>query len=78
VAYVARCSLSNAGLIAKTKKAIAQAFDNQLAGKGYSFVEILSPCPTNWHMDPVKAYKRLDEVVAQEYKLGVLKDSKEE
>ncbi|HCU07819.1 MAG TPA: 2-oxoglutarate oxidoreductase [Clostridiales bacterium] len=78
VAYVERCSLANAKLIAQTKRAIGKAFDNQLAGKGYSFVEILSPCPTNWHMDPVKAYKKLEEVVAEEYKLGVLKDSKED
>lgn len=77
VAYVARCSLADAALIAKTKEAIGKAFDNQLAGKGYSFVEILSPCPTNWHMDPVDAYKRVKGAVTDEFKLGVLKDSKE-
>ncbi|HHX93019.1 MAG TPA: 2-oxoglutarate oxidoreductase [Clostridiales bacterium] len=78
VAYVERCSLTDAKHIAQTKRAIGKAFDNQLAGKGYSFIEILSPCPTNWKMEPVDAYKRLQDIVAGEYKLGVLKDSEEE
>ncbi len=78
VAYVARCSLTDAVQIAKTKEAIGKAFDNQLAGKGYSFVEVLSPCPTNWHMEPVPSYKRLKDVVAEEFKLGVIKERKED
>jgi len=78
VAYVARCSLTDAAHIAKTKEAISKAFDNQIAGRGYSFVEVLSPCPTNWHMETVPAFKRLKDVVAEEFKLGVIKDSKED
>jgi pyruvate/2-oxoacid:ferredoxin oxidoreductase beta subunit len=45
---------------------------------GYSIVEILSPCPTNWKMDPVKSCKWIDTEMVKEYKPGLLTDKREE
>jgi len=52
-AYVARVALSSPGNVAKAKTAIRKAFETQLAGEGFSLVECLSTCPTNWGMGPV-------------------------
>ncbi len=60
--------------ILKTKKAIAKAFRVQMEGRGFSLVEVLSPCPTNWKMDPVEACRWIDEVMSKHFPLGVLKD----
>jgi 2-oxoglutarate ferredoxin oxidoreductase subunit beta len=48
VAYVARGAVNNAGSVAQTKKFLARAFEAQLAGEGFSFVEVLTMCPTGW------------------------------
>ncbi len=53
--YIERTSLGSPGKIIKTKKAIKKALTYQVEKKGFSFVEILAPCPVNWKMDPVKA-----------------------
>jgi 2-oxoglutarate ferredoxin oxidoreductase subunit beta len=45
-----------------------------MEGHGFSLVEVLSPCPTNWKMEPVDACKWIDEVMAVHFPLGVLKD----
>jgi 2-oxoglutarate ferredoxin oxidoreductase subunit beta len=58
----------------KTKKAIAKAFRIQTEGHGFSLIEVLSPCPTNWKMEPIEACKWIDDVMAVHYPLGVLKD----
>jgi 2-oxoglutarate ferredoxin oxidoreductase subunit beta len=60
--------------ILKTKKAIRKAFQYQIDGKGFSLVEILSPCPTNWKMTSVESCRWIDEVMSKKYPLGVLKD----
>ena len=73
-AYIERTSLSSPAHILKTKKAIAKAFHVQLEGYGFSLVEVLSPCPTNWKMDPVEACKWIDEVMAIHFPIGVIKD----
>lgn len=70
VEYIARGSLHSLQEINKTKKYIRTAFENQVNEKGFSFVEILSPCPTNWHMSPQRALKRIEEEVVQYYELG--------
>ena len=59
-AYVARRSLHNPTEIRKAKKAIRQAFENQVDGLGFSLVELLSSCPTNWDMPPVEALKWIE------------------
>ena len=73
-AYIERTALSSPAHILKTKKAIAKAFHVQLEGYGFSLVEVLSPCPTNWKMDPVEACKWIDEVMAIHFPIGVIKD----
>jgi 2-oxoglutarate ferredoxin oxidoreductase subunit beta len=73
-AYIERTALSSPSNVLKTKKAIAKAFQIQLDGVGFSLVEVLSPCPTNWRMSPVESWKWIDEVMTASFPLGVLKD----
>lgn len=56
------------------KKAIKKAFQNQIEGRGYSIVEVLSTCPTNWGLDPIEALDWLRENMIPYYPLGVYKD----
>ncbi len=74
-AYIERTALTSPGNILKTKKAIAKAFRVQLKGEGFSLVEVLSPCPTNWKMSPLDSWKWIDEVMAKSFIPGVIKDS---
>ena len=74
-AYIERTALTSPANILKTKKAIAKAFRVQLEGFGFSLVEVLSPCPTNWKMSPVETWKWIDEVMAKSFPVGVIKDS---
>lgn len=73
VSYIARGAVTSFREINKTKQYIKRAVECQLNNEGYSFVEILSPCPTNWHMDPVKSMKRIEEEVFNYYQLGEIK-----
>ena len=73
-AYAERVALNNVKNVRNAKKAIRKAFEYQLAGKGFSIVEILSTCPTNWGMSPVEATKWLEENMIPYYPLGVYKD----
>ena len=73
-AYIERTAVNSPANILKTKKAIAKAFRVQLKGYGLSLVEVLSPCPTNWKMDPIDACKWIDKVVTNSFPLGVIKD----
>ncbi|SMB88720.1 2-oxoglutarate ferredoxin oxidoreductase subunit beta [Thermanaeromonas toyohensis ToBE] len=72
-AYVARVSLHDPGEIAKARKALLKAFKTQLEGKGFSLVEILSSCPTNWGMTPKEALKWVEEHMVPYYPLGEFK-----
>ncbi len=72
-AYITRVSVHNPQEVAKAKKAIKTAFEMQLAGKGFSLVEVLSTCPTNWSLTPLKALKWLQENMIPYYPLGVKK-----
>ena len=78
VTYAERVSVSSPSGIKKTKKAIRNAFQTQVDGLGYSIVEVLSPCPTNWKMTPVQSCKWIDEEMVKEYKPGLLADRREE
>jgi len=73
-AYIERTALTSPANILKTKKAIAKAFRIQLEGHGFSLVEVLSPCPTNWKMNPVEAWKWIDEVMVKSFPVGLIKD----
>ncbi len=76
--YIARVSLDTVPNIKKAKAAIKKAFQNQIEGKGFSLVEVLSTCPTNWGLSPVEAIKRLQNDMIPHYPLGVYKDIDEE
>jgi 2-oxoglutarate ferredoxin oxidoreductase subunit beta len=73
-AYIERVALTQPKYIIKAKQAILKAFKNQVEGKGMSFVEVLSTCPTNWGMRPVDACKWLEDNMIPYYPLGVFKD----
>ena len=59
----------------KAKRAIKKAFQKQLAGEGFTFVEVLSTCPTNWGMTPIAAQQWLKDNMVPYYPLGVIKDT---
>ena len=73
-AYIERVALSQPKYIMQAKAAIKKAFKNQVDKKGFSFVEVLSTCPTNWGMRPIDALKWLEENMIPYYPLGVKKD----
>jgi 2-oxoglutarate ferredoxin oxidoreductase subunit beta len=72
--YIERTTVSNPKGIMKTKKAIKKAFQIQLEDKGFSLVEILSPCPTNWKMSPKDSVRWVDEEMTKIFPLKVIKD----
>ncbi len=77
--YLERVTVNNVKNIKNAKKAIKKAFENQVNGKGFSLVEVVSTCPTNWGMTPQKALEWVDTNMLPYYPLGVYKDrSKEE
>ena len=78
VCYSERVTVTTPQNVMKAKKAIKKAFDLQMAGKGMTFVEVLSPCPTNWGMQPIKAMEWINEVMVEQYPLGVFKDEEDE
>lgn len=73
-AYIARVSTDSVQHIKEAKKAIKKSFEYQLQEKGFSIVEVLSTCPTNWGMTPVEAMERLRKEMIPYYPLGVFKD----
>ena len=76
--YLERVAVNNVKNIKKAKQAIKRAFQNQIEGKGFSLVEVLSTCPTNWGLTPKDALKWLDENMETYYPLGVYKDKYKE
>jgi len=73
--YIERTAANSPANIRKTKKAIRKAFQTQIDDLGFSLVEILSPCPTNWRMTPIEAWQWIEKVMTKEYPLGVIKDT---
>lgn len=74
VALAQRTAVDTVKNVNETKKAIRKAFQNQIEGKGFSIVEVLSTCPTNWGMNPIQALDWLRENMIPYYPLGVYKD----
>jgi pyruvate/2-oxoacid:ferredoxin oxidoreductase beta subunit len=72
--FVGRYAVHDAKNAIKTKAAIKKGLQMQLDKKGYSFIEVLSVCPTNWKKNPLDSAKYIDEVVSKTYPLGVYKD----
>jgi len=75
--YVERVSVNNPGNVRKTKAAIKKAFQAQINGEGFSIVEVLSTCPTNWGMHPVESLKWLEDNMIPYYPLGNFKKVEE-
>ena len=73
-AYAVRTSMHDTANVVKTKKAIKQAFQNQSDGKGFSIVEILSSCPTNWGMTPTGALDFVRDEMTKVFPLGSFKE----
>ena len=71
--YSARGSVHSPAAIKRTKKMVRAAFEAQLAGKGYSFVEILTMCPTGWFMQTWEAPQYIEDVVTKYFTLGEFK-----
>lgn len=72
--YLERVAVNNVKNVKKAKAAIKKAFQNQIEGKGFSLIEVLSTCPTNWGMAPTDALKWLEDNMIPYYPLGVYKD----
>jgi 2-oxoglutarate ferredoxin oxidoreductase subunit beta len=72
-AYIERTAVDSVKNILATKKAIRTAFETQMAGKGFSMVEILSTCPTNWGLNPVESLGWLRDHMMPHYPLGIYK-----
>lgn len=74
VAYIERVTVDTPAHIKKAKKAIKRAFQNQIDGKGYSLVEVVATCPTNWGMTPQEAFEWMRTNMLPYYPLGVYCD----
>ena len=72
--YLERTSCNTPQNVIKTKNAIKKAFQNQLDGKGFSMVEIVTSCPTNWGLDPLDALDFIEQKMLPEFPLGVIRD----
>ena len=73
-AYIQRVSVHDVKNVVAAKKAIRKAFEAQIAGKGFSLIEVLSTCPTNWGLPPQEALKWLKENMIPQFPLGVYKE----
>ena len=73
-AFIARTALNSTPNLIKTKAAIKKAFEAQIAGKGFSLVEVLSPCPTNWGKAPGEAMDWINDAMIPYYPLGIMKE----
>ena len=72
--YIERVAVNNVKNVKAAAKAIKKAFQNQVEGKGFSLIEVVSSCPTNWGMTPQNALKWVEEKMIPYYPLGVYKD----
>ena len=72
--YIERVAVNNVKNVKNAGRAIKKAFENQINGKGFSLVEVISSCPTNWGMTPERALEWIDEKMIPYYPLGVYKD----
>ena len=72
--YITRVAVNNVKNVRNAKKAIKKAFQNQMEGKGFSLVEVVSACPTNWGMTPQQALAWVESDMLPYYPIGVYKD----
>jgi 2-oxoglutarate/2-oxoacid ferredoxin oxidoreductase subunit beta len=76
--YVARTSLDSHRNLVITKKAIEKSFRYQMEEKGFSIIEILSPCPVDWHLSPKDSLLYIQKSMLPIFPLGVFKDTFQE
>ena len=76
--YIERVAVNNVKNVKNAKKAILKAFRNQVEGRGFSLIEVVSSCPTNWGMTPEKALEWVEEKMIPYYPLGVYRDKTKE
>jgi len=72
--YIERVAITDSKHVMQARKAIRRGIQNQIDGRGFSFIELLSPCPTGWKMTPSEGKKWVDEVLSNYFKLGMYKD----
>ena len=77
-AYIQRVAVNNVKNVKQAQKAIKKAFENQIQGKGFSLIEVVSSCPTNWGMTPQQALDWVEDNMIPYYPLGVYKDKTSE
>ena len=77
-AYLERVAVNNVKNVRKAKAAIRKAFENQINGVGFSLIEVVSTCPTNWGLTPEAALQFVEEKMIPYYPLGVYKDKTKE
>ncbi len=77
-AYIRRVAVNNVKHVKEAEKAILKAFRNQVEGRGFSLIEVISSCPTNWGMTPEAALQWVEDKMIPYYPLGVYKDKTEE
>jgi 2-oxoglutarate ferredoxin oxidoreductase subunit beta len=75
VAFSARVAVNNPKNVLAAKKLMKTAFQYQVEGRGFSFIEALSACPTNWGMQPLAANERVSDEMIPYFPLGVYKNS---
>ena len=73
-----RTSCNTPANVMKTKRAIKKAFQNQLEGKGFAMVEIVTGCPTKWGMEALQSLDFIEQKMLVEYPLGVVRDKSKE
>ncbi len=76
--YIERVACDNPAHVNAAKKAIKKAFELQIAKKGFTFIEVLASCPSNYHLTPLDAQKFVTERAIPFYPLGVIKDTTKE
>jgi 2-oxoglutarate ferredoxin oxidoreductase subunit beta len=74
--YIERTSLNNVANLTRTKRAVKKALDLQAKGEGFTFVEVLSMCPTQWGVEPTESVDWLEAHLMPEFPLGVFRDAR--
>lgn len=75
--YIVRVAVNTPTNVNKAKAAIKEAFIRQIRGDGFTFIEVLSSCPTNWHMNPLKANQFIEDSMMPYFPLGIYKNVEE-
>jgi len=74
--YIERTALHNVANLTRTKRAIKKALDLQVKGEGFTFIEVLSMCPTQWGVEPTESIDWLETRLVPEFPLGVFRDAR--